>query len=458
MNTRPMNVKSESLDPSFGKEGVLRLPFPGVDGTRPLLVQALPNGQSLLVFGAIDTAPIYITRLHESGAIDESFGQQGVVEISLGPTSHFFPVSIHLLQNKGWILVGRHADESVFVPEGLAVVRQNEDGTFDTAFGDRGKVIIAIEDLIEPAGEPVRFLFTEEHEQSDARLPGTLTLNVFSAVQPQDGRKEKTLISATIAFAVEDLKGLVLRLDDQGNLDRTFNRSGFLLVDLPNITMVLSYARGVVVQPDNKVVVCGYFRRVGQEWDEAYVIRYQEHGVVDTSFGGRGEGVVTLGDSDGEFVLTRMSLKADGTILAVGKRGGVLLNRSQGLVINLNASGSFNLVFNDGKPLLVDMHPFQLELRFCTFQADGKIVVVGVNGSGHVDETNRQWVGRYLPNGKLDEQFAEGQGWTEFQSQGGINSLMNVSYMPDNRIMTTCLLLKQEPPFDIGGFMVRFLG
>lgn len=459
MSTQSINVQSEALDPSFGDQGVLTLPIPGLQGTRPILVQALPEGKSLLVFGGAETAPIYIARLHESGALDQSFGQQGVVELSLGTTDYFFPSAIHLLDSKGWLLTGRHRDKDFFVPESLAVVRQNEDGSFDTAFGDGGKVIIRIADLVEDSeGKKAHLVRDNDQDEPDKHLPGQLSLNVFSAVQPQAGRQEKTLISATIKFDFDDLKGIVLRLDDQGNIDKTFNRNGFLLVDIPDVTQRFNYGRGVGVQPDNKVVVCGYFMSADQDHEQAYVIRYQENGTVDTRFGSRGNGVVTLGDSSGSFVLTRLSLKADGTILAVGARGGELTNRSEGLMINLNANGSYNLIFNDGKPLVVDMSPFQLEFGRCTFQADGKLVAVGTSGSGMIDETNRQWIGRYLANGKLDNSFGAGKGWTEFQSPGGINRLTSATYLSDNRIITSNLLISQAPPFDIGGFLVRFVG
>jgi hypothetical protein len=127
------------------------------------------------------------------------------------------------------------------------------------------------------------------------------------------------------------------------------------------------------------------------------------------------------------------------------------------VLIYLNASGSFNRIFNGGKPLIIGQAPFNIVWSFCTFQPDGRIVVAGYTGNAVIDAARQQWVGRFLPSSEFDDSFGDGKGWAQFKFSGAPNLLRGATYMPDDRIVTCSLLLYQDST-DIEGFLVRFLG
>lgn len=445
------------LDPSFADGGVLTLPFPEVEGKFPLLVQALPEEKLLLVYTEPSNGLCKIARLDPSGKIDNTFGKNGVVDIPFVKGMSFSPGSINLLESDGWIITGRAVPDSIFDPESLAVVRMNAEGALDSAFGVDGIVILKIEELGDSKKLAKARLVSERvSEKVDAKLPGSLNLNVFSAVEPfGSGSKERILLSSSLTFGFDDIQGIVLRLDETGVLDKSFNEAGYLLIDIPGVNYLFNYARGVVVQSDRKIVVCGYFDRGLDVPSEAFVIRYNEDGTVDSQYGPTKNGVVNISDPDerGSLFLSRLYLKKDGGVLAVGGESVQLASKS--LMINLNETGSYNLVFNNGEPLIEQLvigHVW----GSCVVQSDGKIVATGGTGDLSIRESRGQLVARYLPSGKLDGDFGDGQGHIEFNYPEGEDLLRSTTYMEDNRVVTGTLVISDAG--DISGFVLRFLG
>jgi uncharacterized delta-60 repeat protein len=122
-----------TFDDRFGTGGKVTTPLvsSGI-GAAALL----PNGKLLVTTarraGAADPLETLLLRYTGGGALDPSFGEQGVIAVDLGPNG--FPTALALRNDGAFALVGCY-DNSVSPPVALF----KADGTLDPAFGTGGK-------------------------------------------------------------------------------------------------------------------------------------------------------------------------------------------------------------------------------------------------------------------------------------------------------------------------------
>ncbi|MGF6093198.1 hypothetical protein ACLD1X_29085, partial [Pseudomonas sp. 18173] len=323
----------------------------------------------------------------------------------------------------------------------LAVVRQLKDGTLDTTFGKGGKVTLNIYEL---TGASL-FIHRHDHDiKRDDSLAESAGSISATPIAQQDG---KIVLVSTVHFDFNNVKGVVIRLNKDGSLDTSFHRKGFLLVELPGIEHVWNYASGVAVQQDGKVLVCGHFNRTPDDSSpDAYVMRYGESGNIDSNYGDNG--VVIVADTH-RLELSSMTLKPDGGIIATG----YTLRNEQGLIVSLNVSGSFNLVFNDGKPLFSDFLDEGLSWRRSILQEDGKILVLGQGGGVFFEKNSSMVTARYLADGSLDKEFGDG-GLVVFNDKQGVVLYRGGALMSDNRVVVCGYVI--DPTNPLWGSVVRY--
>lgn len=148
-----------------------------------------------------------------------------------------------------------------------------------------------------------------------------------------------------------------------------------------------TFANGVAVQPDGKIVVAG------SSWSQLVVVRYNADGSLDTSFDVDGM-VVTPISSYGD--VASLALQADGKIVVAGtSQNGTNKNF---VVVRYCADASLDASFGGGGIVLTQIDNSHAIAHGVTIQADGKIVVVGTSNSAGID---RFAVVRYQPDGSL---------------------------------------------------------
>ena len=175
------------------------------------------------------------------------------------------------------------------------------------------------------------------------------------------------------------------RLNTNGTLDNTFvaapeppsqpesNGSGYT---------------SVILQPDGKVLLGGYFSCCSDDTGElfpevALVRRLNSNGTADASFGA----------PFGQFFtqITSLALQSNGRVLACGL--------SPSSLVRLNTNGSVDSSF-DGAALY--------NVVSTAVQGDGKLLIAGNFQSVH--GTNRNGIARLYANGNLDTTFDPGTG------------------------------------------------
>ena len=238
---RRYNAKGKP-DMTFGEDGTAYIELDSDPSTHSYAydVKVLDNGKIILCgdkrAAGEDGMFIwsYMMRLKSNGAVDESFGENGVVYLWTGEYAEF-ALSIDVQPN-GKYIVGGHDELWSDTPElpryESFVTRVNTDGTIDETFGEEGYVKI----------EPF---------QGD----GCVNYS-YSVLAAPDGQIFGTLYSRNIS---EELyRGYVYNLDENGQFNENFAGSG--IVPLPKVydeqEEINTYS--IALQGNDKIVVAGF--------------------------------------------------------------------------------------------------------------------------------------------------------------------------------------------------------
>jgi len=328
-----------------------------------------------------------IARLENNGTLDSSFAPTT-------PLSNTSGVRL-ALQIDGKILAGFSASFPFGTTSSTTLYRFNSDGSLDNTFSSIvNSAILAI--LLEDDGKIIiGGAFTQVNgvfKSTLARLnPSGMTDNGFNytfgfsasantiAVQA-DG---KILVAGNFEYVNETVKSGLVRLNADGSVDESFKATGNFF----NVTGSFGLF-AVVPQPDGKVLIGGNFTIVnGQTVNR--IARLKSDGSLDTDF--------NVGNGTNGTV-TSIVRQADGKILVAGDFN-TFNGASRPRIARLNQDGTIDTTFDS---------PFAqngLSISTMTLQADGKILVGGVNFT-LLNGTVRRSVIRLNSNGSVDESFS----------------------------------------------------
>ena len=258
-----------SLDTSFGSGGKVTTDFFGnLDEARDVIVQS--DGKIVLVGEAFlgpGDSDFALARYNTDGSLDTSFGSSGKL------TSRFFGSSsiatAAIFQSDGKIVVGGSG------PVGFMVVRYNSDGSLDTSFGSSG---IASSSFLGA---------------------------VFAMAMQNDGKIVVTGIGTSFVFST-------LRYNSDGSPDTGFGSGGIVNEGFSGGE---SIPFGVAIQNGDKIVVGGVTQTNTTGRDFA-LVRYNNDGSLDTSFGNGGK--VTTDFSNSQDMASAIAVQGDGKIVAAG--------------------------------------------------------------------------------------------------------------------------------------------
>ena len=311
-------------------------------------------------------------RLSSSGALDTSFGVNGLVQATFGSSTKAAAndenIKVVTLQFDGKILLGGEGNAGGYGLHG--VLRLNTNGSPDTTFGDKGKVLIDF-------GRPSHV--HDIKQQSDGKL---LVIGDYYAGT-----------AGTLSLA---------RLNLDGTLDTSFASGGKLLKSFGDTTN----GHCVTALPDGRILTSGYVDNTTTGLSSAFfIMRLSANGLIDKSFGTAGSTLVQAGggsSSNNNYCHWQL-VQPDGKILVFG---GSVINRVGNVALmRLSADGVLDSTFGTGGVVVTDFTgPTAAtgeESATGALQTDGKIVVAGYC-------EGRFMVARYTSSGVLDSTFATG--------------------------------------------------
>ena len=386
-----------ALDPAFGVTGRVSNLLP------PAKALALQSDGKLLAVGSMT-----LSRYNADGSTETTFGKNGSVIIvsSGGPLDEMEALAV---QTDGKILVAGFTSLPTSVNDNFVVLRFNNDGSPDTAFGSSGAAVTDFNGLFDRASAVL--------------------------VEP-DGKIIVAGNATSGTMSRGDLDFAVARYLPNGTLDPAFGTSGKATL---NVAGKSDFGTTAVLQADGKILVAGrVFSDAGTEADIG-VARFNADGTTDTTFGTHGivrvdfssGGVVSLTFSGGSWdEASRLAVQTDGKIMIGGftQVAGVF----RYALVRLLGDGSLDTTF--GTNGLVST-PFTTQNDFArsiALQADGKVVLAGQLGNS---STNADiGLARYTNSGALDSTFGT-DGLVQVDFFGGLDGASDVLIQPDGRIV-----------------------
>jgi uncharacterized delta-60 repeat protein len=412
-------------DPTFGANGVVyySLGLGPAAAARLDAVALQPDGKLVVAGRATDADgrdTALVARLNADGSLDPSFGDGGKIMPQLGsgdtPSSAAHALA---LQPDGKILVG---GESLGSPSnGFMLARLNSNGSFDSDFGDHGKVFADL-----PSDGP------------DDPVVSAL------ALQP-DG---KILAGGTAIFSESTHSTnevMVARVNgSNGSFDGSFGNAGIVLKQLaPPAISQHSQVYALALDPGGQIVVAG---SIDPSFPDPMVIRLSgADGKFDSSFG---DGGLTTyrpypdGDSGGD--LLGMAVTPGGDVIAGGWAFGQFVVGTPAVVVRLGgAGGVLDPAFGDGGQAFefVGSGPSpSAQINALALQPDGRVLVGGFatdrNGN------HMSLIGRLDGStGSPDPSFASGgQGLRQLDSGTAPSSEFNaIALQPDGNVVAAGL-------------------
>lgn len=297
-----------SPDITFGSNGKIGLGFYFTDFD----ALAVDNANNIIVSGYTSLSSGVILRITPAGALDPTFGDQGITYLE--DNIDFIPrINSIKIQSNNKIVLGGGNNVNGIVD--YLLIRLNENGTVDTTFGNNGismvglnnvsEMITAIEVLND--GKIVATGFTNENFGNDFQAV-VLKFNSVGLLDPTFNGNGKYLTSRSVDFYVNgDIKvqndGKILstfeslndnfilyRLNSNGTLDNNFGSGGYVN------TYITGFDKSAQIHynsTNQAITLIG--TTVEEEIGKFALVRYFGNGEIDFSFGNSGIVVTDLG-------------------------------------------------------------------------------------------------------------------------------------------------------------------
>lgn len=383
------------------------------------------NKHYFLAFGLICGFAINVLAQFP-GMVDSSFNGNGKVIYDFGFHENLTDVKVQPADQK-IVTVGTAINPSFSGK--LLAIRMLPNGAFDTTFNDSGIVIIpnfnesyAYEAIIKDDGKIViagaaadpNFIFSMLCIQlnSDGSLDSTFGMNGFATPRFFTGDEFAYAMALqadgkiVLAGTTLDLSGnnspSLVRLNEDGSVDTTFGFGGIAIIPVAEIDNRLN---SVFIQSDGKIVASGHFDQgltlSGQFDFDVLVTRFNSDGLIDTTFGTSG---MTITPISIEYIEDALGMKqcADGGIVVSGYT--TLPDFTFDLImVKYDSMGVVVPAFGNSGIVQFD-NDIQDVGYDLAIQNNGEIFVAGTSGGFFFDDRDFLLM-RYDANGQVDSTF-----------------------------------------------------
>ena len=208
------------------------------------------------------SSDMYVIRLNSDGTLDTSFGNSGKVVVNNIAGKNSYDVGLSLcVDNSGKVYITGFSNNGS--NDNMYVIRLNSNGSFDTSFGNKGKIIIN----------------------------GIAGRNSWDrADYLYVDKNGKVYVTGTSKNVYRNSNMYVIKLNNNGSLDKSFGNNGKVIVNKIASGNIFDYGKSLYVDNNGKIYITGASYN-GSNFD-MYVIRLNSDGSLDTSFGTKGKVVV----------------------------------------------------------------------------------------------------------------------------------------------------------------------
>ncbi|MHA6235652.1 hypothetical protein [Pseudomonas mohnii] len=392
------------LDPAFATQGKSQVYFAGslssiandiaIDSRDRLLVAAKVGTQGGSRFG--------LARLLEDGSADLAFGNQGSVIGQFQQGFEAMAARVRVLPDERILVVGLHYDNTHRTLPALALF--DPQGRPVQDFGDNGRCIVRLPGNL-------------SHGMRDAWLPpGVPGAEACDVDVQADGR---ILLMANHHFERADHAGLLIRLNPDGSLDSTFNGRGFVIV---RHLLMNTWLSSLKIQRDGRILVGGSINLPG----EGLLARYRADGSLDTHFAV--DGFMSFEARGHSAQVNQIVQQDNGDVQCFGSSREPM----HCLALKVHVNGRPDSHCNGGQPQLLEIAHNGCQWTAAQAQPDGSVVVAGATIGGVEADF---LLGRYAPDGQLDRDFGDGNGWVRTRLGRSLDTATSVAVQRDGNIV-----------------------
>ncbi len=361
-------------DTNFNGTGVEQIHF-GAAGQNnsDYHIVAQPDGKVVIAGTFNDLGSVFVVRLNPDGTLDNSFGTNGEVDVTMTNTN--WSIVGLVVEPSGQITVGGWGDTGG--TDQTTLIRLNSDGSLDKTFGTAG---------------------IDEISKLDVQITGL-------ALQ-SDG---SYVVSQSLFFHA-------YRINHDGTYDNTFNTGPAavalisLLFPTTSALDVSALTEGVFVESDQKILTYGFsgYEPATGDVPEFTLVRYNSDGTLDTTFGNGGAVQTPItAEPNGEISATQVIQQPDGKFLVTGNPTLGLGASNQGFVLaRYNENGTRDTTFNGGQPIVTSVPGFvESQSDQVALEPDGGILVAGIVQAGPPTGAINFAILRFNSDGSPDTTF-----------------------------------------------------
>ena len=340
-------LESGALDETFSDDGLLRLNYPGSDDyVNDIVVQ---DDEKIVAVGTTSnetSADFAVIRLNEDGSFDNSFSNDGIAIIDFGTNDYGRAVA---LQEDGKIILAGYTGAADEWNRDLAVCRLNTDGTPDNTFGSNGKVI-----------------FDVNWESDDWMNDVTVyNGNIFASgysYSSSGNREEENVV--------------VVKMNESGQIDNSFGDQGVAMIALPTLYQVYVPGSKLAINENGIYVAATRSDSWSRNISDIALINFLHNGYPNENFGIHGLVITEMVVSSGaESIL----LQPDSKIVVGGfaednneKRNFCLARYLENGDLDADFGAYYGAAILDVSP---DENDFITDIAM---QEDGKIIAAGM--------------------------------------------------------------------------------
>ena len=359
-------------------------------GGKPIVVGNVTNAIS-----PTSGSDFGIVAYNADGGLDYTFGSNGFVSISFDADDRANAVAV---QTNGKILVaGKAANGSNY---DLVIVRYNTDGTLDNTFGIAGIATLEIDFFnseatsiaLQTDGKIVVTGLSQDrfndgfyailaHFNANGFLDNTFGTNGVVDLPAGNGYVGKSVAlqsdgKTVVACASQSSVGnfVVVRCNANGNMDNTFDTDGKVST---NVGTESSFAKSLVLQSDNKIMVCGAAKENSQA--VFAMLRYTINGSLDNSFDA--DGIVLTNFSPIYATANAVAIQPDGKIFLTGNT--TITTNADIVLARYSSNGVLDPSFNYSGKLILPFGYGNEGVNAIISNANGVAYLAGFYHNGH---------------------------------------------------------------------------
>jgi uncharacterized delta-60 repeat protein len=354
--------KAISLDASYGTNGIATVPLSASTHDRFMAVAQGSDGKTygagFIITGEGDQN-LAVVRLDEKGALDRSFGTNGIASVNVGVNGKTAELARAVaVQSDGKVVIAGPFERDVTAAgdaardTDVAIVRFDASGKLDPTFGTNGVAKID---------------FSTGRITTGTTFAGDTSWGLAIA----SGNKV-VVFGSMLAEGADrtDTDFVIAQLTSSGQLDTSFGTAGKTVVD---VSRQGDNPRGIIVQADGKIVTAGYSNVEGVV--QPRIIRFDSAGKLDSAFGRNG--VATAKVLAGVTEAYNISRQGDNYVLAGYGRGADTAEKVDLVVYRFTANGTWDQSFGTAGAYRLDIAKEDDRARNVTVLPDGRILAVG---------------------------------------------------------------------------------